>query len=440
MTLVLAALTLASMLACDRDPGADSERILSQRPIRSPTVAPTPTPASSVIPTPTETTENEPIDVEVIIKYGTTDCVYGDGGSAGWQFESFLKWSPDGSRILFDVRRGYGWGGMALYAVDTDGTSLQEVAAPSYYEDPVWGSIGPGPMIYFDVSADGSRLAFSRCDHPGLLGDDRSEFDRDDYDYEIVVSNIDGTEAERLTENRGFDNYPVWSPDGSRIAYISSPQLVIVDMATREKSNNVIKPTDTHRIGAHPPAWSPNGSRMAVMTWEWGNWQGNFNVFVMDVEGPEQKRISETLARPAWSPDGERIAVLVPEEGDEAALYTFGADGADPVRVAGLGPMELRSPEGIIGSLSWSPDGSKVLLDGPVVHVIAADGSGVTRGMPLDVPDDYEWIRSDYRFYFAVLSPLGPRMAPGSPCGLHCGARGPKLMAGTRSATSISTR
>ena len=96
-------------------------------------------------------------------------------------------------------------------------------------------------------------------------------------------------------------------------------------------------------------------------------------------------RVSETLSLPSWSPDGRRVALVAPEEVG-AALYTFAADGSDPVRVAGIVglPEERRFGgsewPGWVGSVSWSPDGSEILV-GPTV--VRLDGSEPPRALPL---------------------------------------------------------
>ena len=43
------------------------------------------------------------------------------------------------------------------------------------------------------------------------------------YNYEIFVSDVDGTNGERLTNNTYFDVLPAWSPDGESLAFISDP-------------------------------------------------------------------------------------------------------------------------------------------------------------------------------------------------------------------------
>jgi TolB protein len=42
-----------------------------------------------------------------------------------------------------------------------------------------------------------------------------------DGDIEVYVMDADGKNAARLTNSPGFDGYPSWSPDGSKIAFIS---------------------------------------------------------------------------------------------------------------------------------------------------------------------------------------------------------------------------
>jgi Tol biopolymer transport system component len=56
-------------------------------------------------------------------------------------------------------------------------------------------------------SPDGSKIAFSS--------------DRDG-NYEIYVMNSDGTQQTRITTDPAYDGQPTWSPDGSKIAFIST--------------------------------------------------------------------------------------------------------------------------------------------------------------------------------------------------------------------------
>ena len=63
-------------------------------------------------------------------------------------------------------------------------------------------------MDYWPVwSPDGKRLAFTS---------------NRDGNYEIYVMNADGTGLRNLTRHRGQDNYATWSPDGKRLAFISN--------------------------------------------------------------------------------------------------------------------------------------------------------------------------------------------------------------------------
>ena len=105
-----------------------------------------------------------------------------------------------------------------------------------------------GAMSTFDVSADGSRIAYSTCAYAEV-----------DDDYEIVVSNIDGTDTKRLTDNSGSEFYPVWSPDGTRLAFVQRSGLTINTVATGESIDLPI------HVAPIPPAWSPAGRSVAFL-------------------------------------------------------------------------------------------------------------------------------------------------------------------------------
>ena len=65
------------------------------------------------------------------------------------------------------------------------------------------------------------------------------------YNYEIVLSDIDGTNIKRLTENTYFDNFPTVSPDGTKIAFVSSSRLFTSSIFLAEGERLVIHTVST---------------------------------------------------------------------------------------------------------------------------------------------------------------------------------------------------
>ena len=116
---------------------------------------------------------------------------------------------------------------------------------------------------------------------------------------------------------------PVWSPDGTRIAYIrtsaGASTLELLDMATGRST----KLLEDVAFGT----WSPDGSRLAVLRPAVGALGAA--VFITDLSG-STTQISTTPAtgHPAWSPDGTRIAFAT--SNTEIAIVT--ADGSDEKR------------------------------------------------------------------------------------------------------------
>jgi Tol biopolymer transport system component len=57
--------------------------------------------------------------------------------------------------------------------------------------------------------------------------------DRDDGEGDIYIMNADGSGERRLTDNPAYDGWPAWSPDGSRITFMSTrsgnPDLYVMD-------------------------------------------------------------------------------------------------------------------------------------------------------------------------------------------------------------------
>ena len=336
-----------------------------------------------------------------------------------WLFDgAIVEWSPDGSLIVSSS-------GAGIYAVDINSSEEHTIVSRSVNsgrDDRYRNGGGIGLATHFDISPDGSKIAYSTCRYPGTATHGPPSYW--EFSYEIVVSNIDGSNTKRLTRNDHFDNFPAWSPDGTKIAFFSdrdpahgpaelAGRLVIYDMETGQSRDIVLPLGD--RVAPHPPAWSPDGRRIALVAFE-DDVRVRRALYTVEADGSNLARISYAVSEPSWSPDGQRIAVVA-----VGNLYTFAPDGSDPVRIARVGDPWLSSWLWQ-GRASWSPDGSQIMytkpesirrrLDNCRVCIATVDGSLIEDVSPFRLPSRYARDTSHHRLPERLAwSPDGSRIA-----------------------------
>ncbi len=120
-------------------------------------------------------------------------------------------------------------------------------------------------------------------------------------------------------------------------------------------------------------------------------------IYVVNADGSGLSPLANEITpkfRPAWSPDGSKIAFGTSDGGDTASIYIMNADGSSPVKLIDTTEISVYDPANMdlrfltgCCSLSWSPDGSKIIL--VIVHfsgccsqysnvyLINADGSNL---------------------------------------------------------------
>ncbi len=350
-----------------------------------------------------------------------------------------VQWTPDGARIVFDYVDYYpSCHGLSESSAplkrrisDRDSSppegSIYVAAADGSTLLPITEGDGRQPIAHSpNISPDGSRIAYSTYEY-------RKE--RPSY-FEIWTSALDGSDKRRLTKEKGLDFSPVWSPDGTNIAFLRHDEFFCSSFKRRGIYTMKADGSDVRRIAqvedpqhkrklVESLAWTPDGEALAFFVEEDvpvsdESYLRRTSLDLVKADGSERMRLlvgkdrfrlgsrwelSEFLSPLAWSPDGQDIAFLKLDDDDRAVLYTVSREGTDLRALADLGPADTTH----LGGVFWSADGSQIAFllgqsyDGVpsryTMFVVDTDGSN------LRVPG------SGFHGAALALSPDGSRVA-----------------------------
>ena len=101
----------------------------------------------------------------------------------------------------------------------------------------------------------------------------------------------------------------------------------------------------------YEPSWSPDGSRLVFIS----NRDGPLNLYTVSVNGTGLARLTSGSSEddsPSWSPDGRSIAFVSTRDGNPE-IYRMNADGSGAVR--------LTDDPGIDIHPTWAPDGRSII-------------------------------------------------------------------------------
>ena len=249
------------------------------------------------------------------------------------------RWTPDGGHIVF-----------GSLIVDSAGTNLGSIVRESSDDD--WFELNYLP----DVSPDGSRVVYTTLRHKISLFNET-------HNFEIVSSALDGSSYRRLTKNAAADINPVWSPDGTQIAFLSKrdPESSGFNLYVMRADGKDVRSVAPWSPSFPPPvAWSPDGSRLAF--------RAGGRAFTISADGSEAREIGEVINAPAWSPDGQYLAYarLTPDRENrpdyQLALIVTSPDGSEQREIfsAPFSQYVRGNNYTYIADITWSPDGSEI--------------------------------------------------------------------------------
>ena len=245
-----------------------------------------------------------------------------------------------------------------------------------------------------DGSGGGTRIAFrsiaAHCGvdmNAGCGGDEEYGWGWSTW-TSLATIDTDGTGGTDVTypvEDNALSRTlnPAWAPDGMRLAFDESGEILVVAGAGGTARN-----LTRHAANDVHPAWSPDGGRIAFLS----DRGGRPELYVMSaVDGSNVTRLTSGVGfagDPDWSADGERILFTCVVEADDFDICAVNADGTGFVR--------LTSAPGFDGMADWSPSGRIAFLTARFgaagdLAVMNGDGSGVTRLGAGIAGEDPDW-------------------------------------------------
>ena len=249
----------------------------------------------------------------------------------------------------------------------------QVVSSPSQLNFQAWRNIGVESVLLGKISqtsGDQYRIEFQLIDlirKKRILG---NVIPAGTKDVRKVGHKISDLVFEALTGIRGAFS--------TRVAYVSTinkgtaNQKYVLQIADADGYNARTIFSSSKQILS--PSWSPDGSRLAYVSFE----SGNSAIYIQDIIQGTRAKVSAKKginSAPAWSPDGRNLAL------------TLSAGGSPDIYILNIAAKKLKrltSGPSIDTEPAWMPDGRTLLFTsdrsgGPQIYQVSANGGKAQR-------------------------------------------------------------
>jgi uncharacterized repeat protein (TIGR01451 family) len=197
------------------------------------------------------------------------------------------EWSPDGSRLAFQIFHSSG--SNEINVINADATGLLKLVddVSQHNRGITW-------------SPNGSQIAYIGSGGPS-----------EDTLETIHIANVDGSGSYRLPGSPTSLWAVDWSPDGTKFVYSNAEELFVINIdGTGKQQLTTVQQTLTGNTADFDPRWSPDGTKILFQRYASSI---AATTYLMNADGSNQRKLFNFDSyTPHWSPDGLSVAMMVP--------------------------------------------------------------------------------------------------------------------------------